>query len=67
MRKLGMTDRCRRRFRSRTKDRRGMSSLEVVMVIGVTFPVAVMLLLITARACAALYAMISTMVGWPFL
>lgn len=67
MRRPGVTVRCRKRFGSLTKDRRGMSSLEVVMIMGVTFPVAVMLLLVTARACAALYAMISTMVGWPFL
>lgn len=46
--------------------RRGLSSLEVVMSAGVLLPLAGVLFFLGIDMCKYLYALISTLVGWPY-
>lgn len=46
--------------------RRGLSSLEVVMSAGVLLPLAGLLFFLGIDMCKYLYALISTLVGWPY-
>lgn len=47
--------------------RRGASTLEVVITIGVGFPMAVILYLLGCNAMAGYYNLILTLVCWPFM
>lgn len=47
--------------------RRGASTLEVVITIGVGFPMAVILYLLGCNAMAGYYNLILTLVCWPYM
>lgn len=53
-------------IRSRGK-RRGMASLEVVVVTGLFLPVSVYLLYLGFLACGNLYHVIASLVNWPIM
>lgn len=47
--------------------RRGLATMEAVMAMAVTLPMAALLLLWAIRACRQLFAVIGPAVGWPYL
>jgi hypothetical protein len=54
-------------FRRRRRNRRGLSALEVVITLGVTFPIAMALYFLGRDACARLFYIVDSLVSWPFL
>ena len=55
------------RRRSRLRNRRGLSAMEVVITLGVTFPIAMALYFLGRDACARLFYIVDSLVSWPFL
>jgi hypothetical protein len=55
------------RRRSRRPNRDGLSAMEVVITLGVTFPIAMALYFLGRDACARLFYIIDSLVSWPFL
>jgi hypothetical protein len=51
----------------RSAPRCGLSSLEAVIALAISFPAAVFLFWLGARACRNLFEVIDTFVGWPYL
>jgi hypothetical protein len=57
----------RRRSSRRLRSRRGLSAMEVVITLGVTFPIAMALYFLGRDACARLFYIVDSLVSWPFL
>lgn len=53
--------------RSRTGDRRGVSTLDYILVLGVILPLATIVVPTGMRIIRAVYDMTAVMVSWPFL
>lgn len=49
------------------KKRRGVSTLDYVLVLGVILPMAAFLLRVGPQIINAAYEMVSVLVAWPFL
>jgi len=49
------------------RHRRGLSALEVIITLGVTFPIAMALYFLGRDACARLFYIVDSLVSWPFL
>lgn len=47
--------------------RRGLASIEVVIVTGLAFPASAYLLVLGFRACRNLYHVVATLVDWPLM
>jgi hypothetical protein len=59
--------RSNRSRRSRRPNRSGLSAMEVIITLGVTFPIAMALYFLGRDACARLFYIIDSLVSWPFL
>lgn len=57
----------RRRYVSGLHLRRAYTAMEVVLVVGITFPFVVFLFWIGIRAFNRLWQVIDLLVGWPYL
>jgi hypothetical protein len=55
------------RRRSRRARRQGLSAMEVVITLGVTFPIAMALYFLGREACVRLFYIVDSLVSWPFL
>lgn len=49
------------------KCRRGAAALEEVMVLAIVMPIAAGCCFLCLKICKAIYAIISALVGWPYL
>jgi len=60
--------RCSRRPIAKRRDvRRGVSSLDYVLVLGVILPLAAFILGVAPRIIRLVYEMICVLTGWPFI
>ena len=57
----------RRTSKRESSRRRGMSTLQAVASLAVTFPMAWVLYLMAEKSLGNLYQIISSIVGWPYL
>jgi len=57
----------RMRQMNRRAERRGVATLDYVLVLCVVFPMAALLLWIGPRTMLLVYEMIAVMVSWPFM
>jgi hypothetical protein len=58
---------CRLRLRGKGRGRRGFSTLDYILAIGIVLPLLVVIWPQGRRAMQLVYEMTATLVAWPFL
>lgn len=57
----------RRSSRKQVQLRRGMASMDVVLIVGTLFPICLVLYYVAERSLASLYELISVVIGCPVM
>ncbi len=57
----------RQRTQKQLRNRRGMASMDVVLIVGTLFPICLVLYYVAERCLASLYELISVIVGCPVM